>query len=124
MTEPYGKELILDLHDCDVSTFTRESIKKFCKELCKLIDMERCELHFLDFEDDPEEYEKAPDHIKGISAVQFIMTSNITIHTLDVLGRAYINIFSCKEFKHLKAERFARNWFAGEIVNIQLMKRI
>ena len=58
----YGRELILDLHECDPCKFTRESIAEFMIELCELIDMERCELHFWDYEGDPEGYEQAADH--------------------------------------------------------------
>lgn len=47
-TTPYGLELIADLHNCDATQFTRSSIKAFLRELCDLIDMERCELHFWD----------------------------------------------------------------------------
>ena len=122
--DSYGKELILDLHDCDPKTFTRKSIKKFCKELCELIYMERCEFHFWDYEGDPEGYAKAPDHLKGTSAIQFITTSDIRIHALDKLERAYINIFSCKDFNHIKARRFTRSWFNGEIVNEEIVERI
>ena len=35
----YGLELILDLHGCNPSTFNRESISKYFKRLCDLIDM-------------------------------------------------------------------------------------
>ena len=45
---PYGQELILDLHDCDASRFSRSSIQTFLKELCEQIDMERCDLYFWD----------------------------------------------------------------------------
>ena len=94
----YGKELIIDLHDCDVSKFNRKDIEKFLIELCDdVIDMERADLNWWDYENDPEEYEKAPPHLKGISCVQFITTSSIVIHTLEI-GDAYINIFSCKDF--------------------------
>ena len=44
----YGKEIILDLHECDPSTFTRESIGKYFKYLCLIIDMEACDLHWWD----------------------------------------------------------------------------
>ena len=95
----YGKELIIDIHDCDTANFTRKGLDKFFKELCRKIDMQMGERFFWDYEGEPEEYKKAPAHLKGISAVQFIMTSNITIHTLDELQRVYLNIFSCKDFK-------------------------
>ena len=55
----YGKELILDLHECNSDRFTRENIDMFFEELCEKIDMERCERFWWDYEDEPEEYEKA-----------------------------------------------------------------
>ena len=42
----YGKELILDLHDCDISLFNRIGITIYFETLCEFIDMERCDLHF------------------------------------------------------------------------------
>lgn len=110
----YGKELILDIHNCDKSTFTRESLAKYFRELCQLIDMEREKLCWWDYKDHPEEYEKAPAHLKGISAVQFIKTSNITVHTLDVKKMILLNIFSCKDFDADKVVEFSRNWYGGK----------
>ena len=43
----YGKELIIDLHNCDPQTFTRNKIKKYFVEVCKLIDMERAKLLYV-----------------------------------------------------------------------------
>jgi len=113
----YGKELILDLHECSTENFNRLGLIRFFNSLCKLIDMEAADLHFWDYEDEPELYKKAPAHLKGTSAVQFIMTSNITVHTLDDLKRIYINIFSCKEFIVWQASKFAQDYFKGTIVN-------
>ena len=107
----YGKELILDLHECDTDKFNRKDLRTFCKQLCDLIDMKRCKLVFWDYKGYPEEYELAPVHLKGTSAIQFISTSNITIHTLDVMKRVYLNIFTCKAFNPKIAERFSRNFF-------------
>lgn len=115
----YGKELILDLHDCDVSTFNRKSIENYFVKLCILIDMEREDRHFWDYEGDPEGYENAPSHLKGTSAVQFIKTSSMVIHTLDDLGRVYINIFSCKDFNGDAARDYTEEWFEGKAVNNQ-----
>ena len=39
--EGYGKELILDLHNCQVGRFAREGIAQYFVELCELIGMER-----------------------------------------------------------------------------------
>ena len=76
----YGKELILDLHKCDASTFTRKNLKKYFVQLCKLIDMKRSKLTWWDDYNVPEEERQTEPHLKGTSAVQFIMTSNITIN--------------------------------------------
>ena len=123
-SDVYGKEVILDIHECNPKKFTRKSIKKYCRKLCKLINMKREDLHFWDYKGDPKGYKKAPDHLKGISAVQFLRTSNITIHTLDVSGNVYINVFSCKDFDAALVCAFSEKWFEGENVNIDVRERI
>ena len=80
-TQDYGQELILDLHDCDSSRFTRDDIQRYCEELCELIEMERCDLHFWDDVGVPEAEQQTHPKTKGTSAVQFILTSTIVIHT-------------------------------------------
>lgn len=111
----YGIELILDLHGCDASKFTRESIQQYFERLCDLIDMKREELYFWDDVDVPEEERQTSPHTQGTSAVQFILTSSIVIHTLDQLKAVYINIFSCKAYDPKIAEDFSVDWFrAGD----------
>ena len=107
----YGKELILDLHGCEPSRFTRTSIEEFLGELCDLIDMERCDLHFWDDLGVPEEERQTDPKTKGTSAVQFILTSTIVVHTLDLTGAVYVNLFSCKEFDADEAAEFTARWF-------------
>lgn len=120
----YGRELILDIHNCNPEMFTRKEIKKYFIELCDLIGMERCKLSWWDDHGvHPDEQQTEP-HLKGTTAVQFIMTSNIIIHTLDLMGAVYINIFSCKEFDPKVAEEFTENWFKGKIVNSQIIDRL
>lgn len=118
----YGQELIIDLKDCDISKFNRESITEYFKQLCKIIDMEREDLHFWDDEGIPEHEKRTEPHVVGITAVQFIITSSITIHVLSILKEAYINIFSCKEFGSHRAAKFTANWFGSnkyEYVDIE-----
>ncbi len=120
----YGKELIIDMHDCNSSQFTRKSIRNYFKQLCKIIDMERGKLCWWDDLYTPEEEKETEDHLVGTSAVQFIKTSNITIHTLDILQRVYLNIFSCKSFDEDVAIDFSKEWFEGRIINKQVIRRI
>ena len=67
--DQYGIELILDLHGCDSSTFTRKSIGAYFERLCDLIDMEREALHFWDDIGVPEEDRQTSPHTQGTSAV-------------------------------------------------------
>jgi len=123
-TNPYGYELILDLHGCDVSTFNREGLKAFFEKLCDEIKMTRCDLHFWDDVGVPPEEQQTSPHTKGTSAVQFILTSTIVIHTLDLLGAVYVNIFSCKEFDKNKAEQLTREWFKAQECRSHFIERI
>lgn len=119
----YGKELILDLHNCNTNLFTRQSLEIFLKELCDLINMERCDLHVWEYENQKER-EKAEPHLAGVSAVQFIKTSDIVIHTLDKLKKVYLNIFTCKDFDYTVAEKFCEKYFDGNIVSSTLLRRV
>ena len=119
----YGKELILDIHNCDTSTFTRKSIRKYFKELCTLINMERCKLCWWDDYGVPLEEQETEPHLKGTTAIQFIKTSNITMHTLDLMENVYLNIFSCKDFDSDIVRKFSEQWFKGRIVNSHIIER-
>ena len=120
----YGYELILDLHGCDVSKFTRKSIEDYMVTICKAIGMEREDLHFWDYEGMPEEEIPKDSHLLGTTAVQFITTSNIVIHTLDLLEAVYVNIFSCKEFDAKVAEKITKEWFGANGCSARFIERI
>lgn len=116
----YGQELILGLHSCsNVSMHT--DIQAFCEELCDLIGMKH-EM-FTDWRselDDPKD-----PKIYGISAVQFIRTSNITIHILPLLqgGTVYLNLFSCAYFDKDIAVKFCENYFDSKESNVTMVDR-
>lgn len=99
----YGKELILDLHECGV----REDLQDFCEELCDLIDMRIEDFHWWKSSEEDERNPKT----YGVSCIQFILTSNITVHTLPLMNAVYINLFSCKEFDDHEATKFCVAWF-------------
>ncbi len=122
--KPYGFELILDLHGCDVSKFNRTSLRKYFAKLCKAIAMERCELHFWDDVGVPPEERQTSPHTKGTSAVQFILTSTVVVHTLDLLKAVYINIFSCKPYDKKVAEELTKEWFGAKECKSHFIERI
>jgi len=116
----YGKELILDIHDCDAGTFTRSSLADFFVMVCDEIDMEREDLHFWYDEHGVE----SDPNIVGTSAIQFIRTSNITVHCLDMLQKVFLNIFSCKDFDSDTVESLAIAWFKGRTATRTEVSRI
>ena len=118
----YGRELILDLHECDPRLFNRKDITTYFIEVCDLIDMKRGDLHFWD--DVGVEEKQTEPHLKGTSDIQFITTSNITIHTLDILETVHLNIFSCENFHGYIVEVFSVNYFKGYTANMQEIDRI
>ena len=120
----YGNELILDLHGCDPSKFTRADLTEFFKELCDRIDMEAADLHFWDDLETPEEEKETEPHLVGTSAIQFIKTSNITIHTLDLMKHVYLNVFSCKPFDSETVAEYCLEFFGGKIVSSHEVDRL
>ncbi len=120
----YGFELILDVHGCDPDTFTRDYLDDYFTRLCDLIDMEKCEVHFWDDVGVPVEQRQTSPHTKGTSAVCFILTSTIVVHTLDLLETVYVNIFSCKDFDPDAATAFTEQFFGGNCESTNFIKRI
>lgn len=120
----YGYELVLDLSSCNPVNFTRRSIEEFMIDLCQAIDMKRCRLFWWDDEGLPLSQQQINPYTKGTSAVQFIITSNVTIHTLDLLRCVFINVFSCKKFSKTIAKDLACRWFEAGHCRSRFMKRI
>jgi S-adenosylmethionine decarboxylase len=124
LKKPYGIELIMDLYGCDVSTFNRTSLESYFSKICESIDMKKCDLHFWDDVGIPPEECQTSPLTKGTSAVQFILTSTIVVHTLDLLGAVYVNIFSCKPFDRNVAEKLTKEWFGANECKTHLIERI
>lgn len=103
----YGLELIVDIKGCNLEDLDRAKLQKFFVELCDLIGMKRHgkPIFWEDTSNTP--------HLKGLSAFQFIETSNIVCHPLPLLNAVYINIFSCKEFNTDKALKFCKEFWGA-----------
>jgi S-adenosylmethionine/arginine decarboxylase-like enzyme len=59
----------------------------------------------------------------GISAVQLIITSNITVHTNDKARDMYLDVFSCKWFDDDTVVKFVKEYFAPEDIKEAVMLR-
>lgn len=117
----YGQELIIDLHECTNATMGVD-IQAFCEELVELVGMQAENFHI--WASKPDE-EKDPK-LFGVSAVQFIFTSNITVHVLPLLqkGSVYLNLFSCKSFDAEIAVKFVKQYFESNKCRSQVVERI
>jgi S-adenosylmethionine/arginine decarboxylase-like enzyme len=113
----YGKEIVIDLYDCNKEKCQKDTIKQFCYNLCKEIDM--IPMFYYDWEKEgltQEEWDENP-HLQGVSACLFIKTSSITVHAIYGLGKVYINCFSCKDFDIKKAIDYSVKYFEGNVRN-------
>jgi len=94
----YGKSFHVDLGECDISLFNRHDIDRFFRGVGEIMEVDLENRYFWDDENTLEEDKQTDPKKMGISAVQFLLASNITIHTLPLRREAYIDIFSCDLF--------------------------
>ncbi len=117
----YGKELILDLSDCDPTIFTRGNLSLYFEKAAEIADMELAlEPYFWDEKNGGETDEP---YLKGVSAFHFIETSNIVIHTLTMLKCAFINFFSCKDFNEQQLIDFTVKFFKSKTISHKIIIR-
>jgi S-adenosylmethionine/arginine decarboxylase-like enzyme len=104
---PFGKIALINLYNCDSNLIKKKAyINNFFKKICKAINMKtygRSQIKRF-----------GKGRLEGISAFQFIETSSITIHFDEVKNKAFIDIFSCREFNAKKAEIFTKDYFKAE----------
>jgi len=114
----FGKELIIDLYDCDPKIIrSAKKIKEYATKICREIKVKpygkaiikRFALHL--------------DHAAGYSLVQLIESSLVSAHFSELWNRVYINLFSCKDFNHKKAIEFSRKFFKGKILKQRVFIR-
>lgn len=111
----YGKHLVLDSRGCNENILSQDAIAKFITELVPAIDMVPHGDLVIDHFGDGDEV--------GISAVQLIVTSAITVHTNDKYRDFYLDLFSCKWYdEDIVAERF-KKIFAPQSMNMTVLLR-
>ena len=103
-TATWGKSTAINLYGCNKKTLADpDAIKKFIATVIKKIHM---------VAHGPTYIERfGSGDLEGYSAMQFIETSSITIHCDEVGGRAFIDIFSCKDFDPDTPKTFACDYF-------------
>ena len=103
----WGKLVIINLYDCDKEIITnKKEIKLFIVELCKKLNMRKF---------GPTRIKRfGEDSLKGYSAMQFLSTSSITLHFDEEKDRAFIDIFSCRNFDSKVTEKFSKEFFKAK----------
>jgi len=112
---PWGYHLILNCSGCSKNHTDSDSIRNFVDELIANIDMVKfgdLQLYYMDQEEN-----------SGWSFTQLITTSNICGHFVDLDGRAFIDVFSCKEFDADIAIQTVKEYFDPREINHEFIAR-
>ncbi len=113
--KPWGKSVSINLFDCDISLFYPDPIKKFINEVIKVVDMKAHGPCYVDC--------FGIGELKGYSAMQFIETSSITVHTDEPGKRCFIDIFSCKDFDSKLAAEISNKYFQAKRIKYITLTR-
>ena len=98
----------IDLHGCERSRLEDPAtLRRFVPSLIDAIGMRAHGPLALDRFGDGE--------LEGWSAMQFIETSSITVHTDEVSGRCFVDVFSCRLFDSEVAAAIAVAHFGGAV---------
>ncbi|MDP1538849.1 MAG: S-adenosylmethionine decarboxylase [bacterium] len=114
----YGKELTLDLYDCDPKIIrSKKKILEYSNKLCDLIKVKKYGKPII------ERFALHLDYAAGYSLVQLIESSLVSGHFSELWNGAYINIFSCKDFDDKKAAAFTKKFFNAKIIKKRTLIR-
>lgn len=118
MKKIYGKELILDLYDCDSKIIrSRKKILEYSEKLCNLIKAKKYGKPIC------ERFALHNPSAAGYSLVQLIESSLVSGHFSELWNRAYVNIFSCKDFDDKKATTFTKKFFNAKKIKDRVIVR-
>jgi S-adenosylmethionine decarboxylase len=115
--EDYGQEAVLDLHDVPDKFFQLKEVRRFAENLCDEIGMIKGPIYTWGGEKQDLHVHPNKPKIDGISCVQFLHSSSITIHALDEINKVFINVFSCKPFDADGVKKFAEERLGGSLVS-------
>ncbi|MBU2617028.1 MAG: S-adenosylmethionine decarboxylase [Nanoarchaeota archaeon] len=111
----WGKFVAVDLNGCDESIRESVMIRNFISGLCDVIGMKmKGSLHLERF---------GVGELDGYSCIQFIETSSVTAHFDEKDSRAFIDIFSCKDFDEGVAADFCKEFFNASEANVRVLER-
>lgn len=109
---PWGMALAIDLHDCAPEIIRDEKhISNFVDALIKVLKMKAYgKVHIMDFGANPK--------VSGFSMFQFIETSAIAGHFVNLTNSAYLDIFSCKPYRPHETALFCKKYFKAQNMKV------
>ena len=111
----YGKHLIASCKGCNENVTEKQLVSEFLHSLATGIDMKPFGTPIV---------ERFGEGIEiGLSGVQLIETSAITIHTNDRARDLYLDVFSCKDFDENQVLQIVRQRFEPAKVIHQVLLR-
>ncbi|MCL2711911.1 MAG: S-adenosylmethionine decarboxylase [Methanomassiliicoccaceae archaeon] len=113
----WGLMVSIDIGGCDPKKITsKEVITKFAIDLAEYINMKR-------FGDPTVVKFGENEKVAGYSLVQLIETSLISGHFADITNRAFIDVFSCREFPPKKTAEYCMKYFGGKTMEYSIAFR-
>ena len=113
----WGLMVSVDLGGCDIKKLTsKEVITQFAIDLAEYINMKR-------FGDPVVVKFGENEKVAGYSLVQLIETSLISGHFADSSERAFIDVFSCREFPPKKTAEFCQKYFGAKTMEYAIAFR-
>lgn len=104
----WGLAVSIDLGECDHDKVSsKEHITQFAIDLAEYIDMKR-------YGEPTVVFFGAEPKVQGYSLVQLIETSQISGHFAEDTNRAFIDVFSCKQFPPKKTAEYVQKYFGAK----------
>lgn len=112
----FGYHLRINLGGCDPAVIDDvDAVTEWVADLCKEIDMEPYGA--------PQVQRFGVGDLYGVTAVQLITTSSITLHCDPPTGGAFIDVFSCKRYDPDVATRFCMQFFGARYLSGDIVER-
>ncbi len=113
----WGRSASVDLHGCDHELVKDpKTIKKFVLALAKVIKMKRV--------GPPMIMRLGHGKLRGYSMMQLIETSTIIAHLDEKGNRAFIDVFSCKQFNPKTVAKFCQKFFKAKSFSTYVEERL
>jgi len=115
------KHVVVDLISSSPALSSVEAVYRMLDELPVLMGMQKITVPQVVKYDPPPEKN---GHEAGVSGNVIIAESGIDIHTWPEYERAYIGVFSCRDFSTMKVVEYITELFKPEAMQTQYIKRM